>query len=482
MEIKGAIHKLRVGARLYLCGLIILLSAHIPILAQPAPASYTIKDGQMTITLWRDIRENFLDSFINKYELYDLDLKNFVKTGQRDSLLKLGWNVSQNQNISVISKRLGSYNQSDNPADKIIFAEKQPTLAGLFPVVSSQVTYGFNRFRNKNPFLTRDSIVRFFLRGNTKAARVVLSGSFSKWSTQALGMTKTDSGWIKDVALKPGKYWYKFIVDGNWTTDRDNQLSENDGMGNDNSVFYRTNTVFRLRGHNNARRVYISGSFNDWRERDLQMTETATGWELPLYLANGTHTYRFIVDGKWMADPENSQRYPNEFNDFNSVVRIGKPYVFRLDGYENAKSVFLSGSFNGWRKEELAMTRTANGWELHYTLGPGNYEYNFIVDGKVARPAGGSRNLFFVIEPNYTFRLKGFANAKTVYLAGDFNNWAPNTFSMTHDGTDWVTTVHISPGKHLYKYVVDGNWIIDPGNKLWEQNEHNTGNSVLWVE
>lgn len=91
-------------------------------------------------------------------------------------------------------------------------------------------------------------------------------------------------------------------------------------------------------------------------------------------------------------------------------------------------------------------------------------------------------NAYFIIQPNYTFRLKGFNNAKNVFLAGDFNDWSPDTFLMKREGDEWVFTVHLSPGKHVYKFVVDGKWILDPGNKLWEQNEHDTGNSVLWIE
>src|SRR5690606_42137652 len=62
--------------------------------------------------------------------------------------------------------------------------------------------------------------------------------------------------------------------------------------------------------------------------------------------------------------------------------------------------------------------------------------------------------------------------SKSVFLAGDFNNWSPDGFPMEKMGDEWVLKVHLSPGKHLYKYIVDGKWIIDPTNKLWEQNEH----------
>jgi hypothetical protein len=53
---------------------------------------------------------------------------------------------------------------------------------------------------------------------------------------------------------------------------------------------------------------------------------------------------------------------------------------------------------------------------------------------------------------------------------------------MKKENGGWIFTAHLSPGKHLYKFIVDGKWIIDPANKLWEQNEYGSGNSVLWIE
>jgi hypothetical protein len=38
------------------------------------------------------------------------------------------------------------------------------------------------------------------------------------------------------MKLEPGKYFYKFIVDGDWITDPGNQNAEDDGHGNINSV------------------------------------------------------------------------------------------------------------------------------------------------------------------------------------------------------------------------------------------------------
>jgi hypothetical protein len=444
--------------------------------------TYTIRNGKMLIMLNKNISDASLDSFINQYDLHELGLKTFLRKNSPDSLRKQGWNVELNDAAScAISKALVGSEDITNPADKFIF-NKDHDFSAEFPVVSSSVKYGYNRFRNKYPFRIRDSMVTFFLRGNLNARRVNLSGSFVNWAPDALFMTKTDSGWIYLVKLGPGKYWYKFIVDGNWTVDKDNQWVENDGRGNENSVYFKTNTLFTLKGMNAVKRLYLSGSFNNWRPRELQMTGTATGWEMPIYLADGTHTYRFVADGHWFADPANPNRFPNEFGEFNSVLLIGKPYIFKLNGYTDVKEVILSGSFNGWRKDELFMKKTSTGWELPYTLGPGNYEYHFILDGKVSKSNTGNGNLIFVIQPNYTFRLKGFDNAKSVFLSGDFNGWSPNAFAMKRQGNEWVLTVHMDPGKHLYKFVVDGKWILDPGNKLWEQNEHRTGDSVVWID
>lgn len=479
-----------ISRRIACIGLVLLFQLLSPSLEAQRPVLYTIKNGQMYIEVNKHLPERMLDSFIVQYDLQDLALKDFILRGFDDSIQKKGWRLLHNSPIDfAICKPLGSADDLTDPAIKIMFAEKYPEFAGQFSPVSNKIVYGFNRFRNRSDFaINNDSIVTFFIRGNTSALQVMLAGSFTNWQHNALRMVKTDSGWIARVALSVGKYWYKFIVDGNWTTDRDNPVTENDGRGNDNSVFYKTNHVFRLKGFTNAKRVFIAGSFNQWREKEVMMNKTSDGWELPVYLGNGTHTYRFIADNSWMSDPGNPDKLPNEFGEYNSVIRIGKPYLFYLKGYTDARQVVLAGSFNRWRSDELYMTKTADGWQLPYTLGPGNYEYRFKVDNTWVTGDGNpssktnNSNSFFIIEPNYTFRLKGFDNAKSVYVAGDFNNFSPHTFAMKRQGNEWVLPVHLTPGKQRYKFVVDGQWVLDPANKLWEQNEQRTGNSVLWIE
>mgnify|MGYP000689127499 CR=1 FL=1 len=480
---------MRKMARFSFCVLVWMVAFIISGFSQETVRKYTVKNGRMFIECSRNIKDWELDRFINDFGLHELGLKTFIRKKGDDSLIKSGWKVEVNNELEiVISKPLLALDNLNNPADKIIAMEKNRTFEERFPSVNNGILMGYNRFRNKTPFAVKDSIVTFFLRDNPRARRVMLAGSFNDWDPERLSMTRTDSGWIAFVKLGPGKWWYKFIVDGRWQVDGDNAISENDGMGNVNSVYYRPSTTFVLNGFTNANRVYLAGSFNNWRPRDLEMTKTPTGWRLPLYLAQGTHTYKFVVDGNWHADDRNREKLPDGNGNFNSVIRIGKAHPFKLNGYTNAKSVVLAGSFNGWRTNELYMTKTATGWEFPHVLGPGNYEYKFWVDGKwISDPDNPLTadnkmgNSFLIIGANYTFRLKGLGGARSVYLAGQFNSWSPNSFAMRRDGNDWVFTVHLSIGKHLYKYVVDGKWILDPGNKLWEQNEEGTGNSIVWI-
>jgi hypothetical protein len=444
------------------------------------------KNGEFVIELNKHTSKASLEDFIVKYDLAELNLKYVLQKNQTDTLTKLGWKILVNdqQKLIITKPLLGSTNVNQINNQNALFA-------ALFPPVSNTVAYGYNRFKNKAPFVIQHASVRFFLRKNREASRVMLAGSFNSWDPDALQMKKTDSGWIADVILKPGKYWYKFIIDGKWVIDNDNLLQENDGLGNTNSVFYFSNHEFILRDHLTAKDVYVAGSFNNWRQRELKMSKRSAGWILPLYLAEGTHRYKYIIDGRWITDPANDNLLPDGAGNYNSVLQLGKPVFFNLKGYTNARSVILTGSFNDWRQDELLMNKTATGWELSYTLSPGNYEYKFIVDGKwMTDPSNPlqvnnqeqTKNSILIVGANYTFRVRGFSDAKKIFLSGDFNNWSPDTFSMIHEGDEWIYKVHLSPGKHKYKLVVDDNWVTDPGNDAWEQNEYGTGNSVIWIE
>jgi len=52
------------------------------------------------------------------------------------------------------------------------------------------------------------------------AARVAIAGSFNDWHPDATLMVQVSEGrWVKDLALDPGTYEYRLVVDGMWMPD-----------------------------------------------------------------------------------------------------------------------------------------------------------------------------------------------------------------------------------------------------------------------
>jgi 1,4-alpha-glucan branching enzyme len=52
------------------------------------------------------------------------------------------------------------------------------------------------------------------------AKKVNLAGSFNNWDTKRLNARKDSKGnWSVKLSLKPGRYEYKFLVDGSWVND-----------------------------------------------------------------------------------------------------------------------------------------------------------------------------------------------------------------------------------------------------------------------
>ena len=50
-------------------------------------------------------------------------------------------------------------------------------------------------------------------------------------------------------------------------------------------------------------------------------------------------------------------------------------------------------------------------------------------------------------------------HAHSVCLAGTFNGWDPASLPMTRRVTgDWTIELELAPGRHEYKYVIDGRW------------------------
>jgi chromosome partitioning protein len=73
--------------------------------------------------------------------------------------------------------------------------------------------------------------------------------------------------------------------------------------------------------------------------------------------------------------------------------------------------------------------------------------------------------------------------AKDVQLAGDFSDWKPMGQLMVHKKNNhvWIGTVSLKPGTYQYKFIVDGEWKVDPCNSDVAISEHGTNNSTVKV-
>jgi enterochelin esterase family protein len=76
----------------------------------------------------------------------------------------------------------------------------------------------------------------FTLAGHTDAEAVAICGTFNDWIQTKNYCLKQAEGWVCHVDLAPGKYTYKFLVDGIGLNDPTNAATEADGNGHADSV------------------------------------------------------------------------------------------------------------------------------------------------------------------------------------------------------------------------------------------------------
>jgi 1,4-alpha-glucan branching enzyme len=251
-----------------------------------------------------------------------------------------------------------------------------------------------------------------------------------------------------------------------------------------------------------AKVVGVAGEFSNWSE--LPMTKDDSGtWSRTVHLKPGYYGYKLVVDGEWVLDPVNSAR--KQVNDIeDSAVSVGGvlPAVATpipaVSGKTStafsytdasAQSVQLAGEFNGWldnvdgkvtgHTEWLLHNDGSGNWTLTAPLAPGKHTFKYVIDsgarwehdphlpvasddnsiievqapGVAPVPQGGAAASFSYSDPV----------AKSVFVAGEFNQWSTtaNPMRKNQQGT-WTAVIPLKPGKYLYKLVVDGAWKADP--------------------
>jgi len=76
------------------------------------------------------------------------------------------------------------------------------------------------------------------------------------------------------------------------------------------------------------------------------------------------------------------------------------------------------------------------------------------------------------------------AGARSVAVAGEFNNWEPQLTLLNDPDGDglWTALVPLAPGVHQYMFVVDGvEWVADPRAERFVADGFGRDNAVLTV-
>lgn len=80
------------------------------------------------------------------------------------------------------------------------------------------------------------------------------------------------------------------------------------------------------------------------------------------------------------------------------------------------------------------------------------------------------------------FRLAAPAGS-VVFVAGTFNGWdlRANPLKESAQGGSFSATVPLLPGRYEYKFVVNGDWRVDPNGAEMVSNGLGSKNSVITI-
>jgi len=205
--------------------------------------------------------------------------------------------------------------------------------------------------------------VRFVYKGAGNS--VAVAGEFNSWNTSADPMAKqADGGWLLVKRLDPGRYQYKFVIDGTtWKADDSATETADDGFGGKNSVVVvggnpgaaptggaaaagaapaapataaptpvtgkaappkvtPDGVQFTFAGE--ASQVTLAGDFNGWSTSTDPLARQPDGtWSIVKQLPPGTYGYKFLVNGKiWKQDDANPEAKDDGFGGKNSIITV----------------------------------------------------------------------------------------------------------------------------------------------------------------
>jgi len=124
-----------------------------------------------------------------------------------------------------------------------VYLEKMKPAAGFFAghffkyVAASAVTASVVLVVFARLYLVQTTIPVTFKIANEDAASVALAGDFNDWQSDKILLKRKGDVWEATVRLKPSRYQYMFVIDGErFVPDPEANMYADDGFGHKNSV------------------------------------------------------------------------------------------------------------------------------------------------------------------------------------------------------------------------------------------------------
>ena len=179
--------------------------------------------------------------------------------------------------------------------------------------------------------------------------------------------------------------------------------------------------TFSYRAKEGTRSVAVAGTFNKWSVTENKMSDSDGDglWTIDIPIQAGKYEYKFVVNGiDWIPDPSNSIHTSDGMGGENSVIEI-----------TSAEATSQNNSNNNTSQQNQSTA----------------------VSSLSAA----------------TFNFRPSAGARSVTIAGSFNNWSSSANPLSDPDGDgvWSAEIRLAPGTYQYKFVVNGSdWVIDPAN------------------
>ncbi len=114
-------------------------------------------------------------------------------------------------------------------------------IAKIFDVTIDEIVQSMsispNRGKGIGEMKGRIELATNFQLTAPNAKKVLLTGNFNSWDSKGIPMKKDKNGtWTLSLKFAPGKYEYKYIVDGQWWTDPKNTKTVSNSLGSLNSI------------------------------------------------------------------------------------------------------------------------------------------------------------------------------------------------------------------------------------------------------